>query len=79
VDCGKLARTLPEFRPQWTVRAGMEQLYEAFRRHRLTREQFLGDSFLRIKHLLKLQAEGQLDASLRWAATPQPVPARIPV
>src|SRR5882724_6018378 len=26
VDCGKLARTIPEYQPQWTVRRGMEQL-----------------------------------------------------
>jgi nucleoside-diphosphate-sugar epimerase len=78
VDCGKLERTLPEFRAQWTVRAGMEQLHAAFRRHRLTHDQFVGDRFLRIKHILKLQAEGQIDASLRWLAAPQVAPVRIP-
>jgi nucleoside-diphosphate-sugar epimerase len=78
VDCGKLERTLPEFRAQWTVRAGMEQLHAAFRRHALTAEQFLGGRFLRIKHILKLQAEGQIDASLRWAAAPHVAPTRIP-
>jgi nucleoside-diphosphate-sugar epimerase len=66
VDCGKLARTLPEFRPQWTVRRGMEQLRDAFRGHRLTREEFTGDRYLRIKQILKLQGEGRLDAALRW-------------
>jgi nucleoside-diphosphate-sugar epimerase len=78
VDCGKVARVLPDFQPQWTVRAGMKQLYEAFRRHHLTHDQFVGDRFLRIKHILKLQAEGQIDASLRWAAEPRLTPARIP-
>jgi len=78
VDCDKLARVLPEFQPQWTVRAGMKQLREAFRRYRLTQEQFQGDRFLRIKHILKLQDEGQIDASLRWAAALQLAPARIP-
>jgi nucleoside-diphosphate-sugar epimerase len=78
VDCDKLARVLPDFQPQWTVRAGMKQLHEAFRRHRLTHDQFVGDRFLRIKHILKLQAEGRIDASLRWAAEPRLAPARIP-
>ena len=30
VNCDKIARTLPEFKPQWTVRKGVEQLYEAY-------------------------------------------------
>ena len=29
VDCSKIARVLPEFEPRWTVRSGVEQLYEA--------------------------------------------------
>jgi len=77
VDCGKLARTLPQFQPQWTVRTGMQELHEAFKRHSLTREQFLGDRFLRIKHILKLQAEGRLDASLRWTDAPRTVTAEV--
>ena len=55
VNCDKIAATLPEFKPRWNVRRGMEQLYEAFRRFDLTREEFEGDKYLRIKHILKLQ------------------------
>ncbi len=77
VDCGKLARMVPEFQPQWTVRTGMEELHEAFKRHGLTREQFLGDRYLRIKQILKLQAEGRLDASLRWTGASRPAPAEV--
>jgi nucleoside-diphosphate-sugar epimerase len=35
VDCGKIAAMLPEFKPVWTVRRGMEQLME---QHLLTPE-----------------------------------------
>ena len=66
VDCGKIARTLPEFKPQWTVRRGVEQLYTAYRRYGLTEEEFLGTKYLRIKHVKKVQSEGRLDGSLRW-------------
>ena len=31
VDCGKIARQVPGFRPQWDVRRGAKQLYDAFR------------------------------------------------
>ena len=30
VTCDKLARTIPGFKPQWTVRRGIEELYEAY-------------------------------------------------
>ena len=68
VDCGKLQRTLPEFRPQWTVRKGMEQLRDAFARNALTREELMGDKYFRIKRLKALQAGGLLDESLRWTS-----------
>jgi nucleoside-diphosphate-sugar epimerase len=74
VDCGKIARTLPAFRPQWTVRRGIEQLYRAYREQHLTSDQFLGDRYLRIKHIMKLQGEGRLDEHLRWRL---PIPAVV--
>lgn len=78
VDGDRLPRVLPDFQPQWTVRAGMKQLHEGFRRNRLTHDQFMGDHFLRIKHILKLQAEGQVDSSLRWVPQPGLASARVP-
>src|SRR5215208_1225294 len=32
VDCGKIARVLPDFQPRWDARRGAEELYEAYRR-----------------------------------------------
>ena len=46
VDCGKIARTLPEFRPQWTAPKGIAELYAAYRRHGLTAALFLGTKYL---------------------------------
>jgi nucleoside-diphosphate-sugar epimerase len=66
VDCSKLATTLPEFKPQWNVRRGTEQLYDVFRKYGLTESEFQGSKYLRIKHIRRLQSEGQLDGSLRW-------------
>jgi nucleoside-diphosphate-sugar epimerase len=68
VDCGKIARTLLEFQPRWTVRRGIEQLYSAYRRHVLTSSEFIGTKYLRIKRIKQLQGEGRLDGSLRWLA-----------
>lgn len=66
VDCNKIARVLHEFKPQWTARRGVEELYESYRRVGLTLEEFEGERFKRIAHVKKLVDEGRLDAALRW-------------
>lgn len=66
VNCDKLSVTLPQFQPQWTVQRGIEELHGAYKRYGLTFEEFTGAKYLRIKHILKLQQGGQLDASLHW-------------
>jgi nucleoside-diphosphate-sugar epimerase len=66
VDCTKLARTLRDFRPQWTVRRGIEELHLAYKRHGLTLEEFTSSRFLRIKRVQELMSEHLLDSTLRW-------------
>src|SRR5918996_921363 len=65
VSCDKLESLVPEYQPQWTVRRGVEQLYDAFLRNGLELEDFLSRRFLRIKHVKELQEEGVLDEGLR--------------
>jgi len=66
VDCNRIARELPGFKPQWTARRGVEQLYESFCKVGLKLEDFEGERFMRIAHIKKLIEDGQLDNSLRW-------------
>jgi nucleoside-diphosphate-sugar epimerase len=70
VDCNKIARSLHGFKPQWTARRGIEQLYETYRQVGLTLEEFEGERFMRIAHVKKLVHEGLLDQDLRWRAGP---------
>ena len=42
VDCSKIERELPGFEARWTVRRGVEQLYDAYVRNDLTLEEFTG-------------------------------------
>ena len=56
-----IARTLHGFKPQWTARSGVEQLYEAFKRVGLTLDDFEGERFKRIAHIKKL-----IGARRRW-------------
>ncbi len=68
VSCDTIARELPAFQPQWTVRTGMEQLLDAYRTYGLTKDAFLGDDYLRIKRIRALQTAGDIDDSLRRVA-----------
>ena len=70
VDCNRIARTLHDFKPQWTVRRGIEQLYETFKRVGLTLEDFEGERFKRIAHIKGLIDRGVLDARLRRIQAP---------
>jgi nucleoside-diphosphate-sugar epimerase len=55
VDCGKLTRLLPEFRPRWTVRRGIEELWSAYEAHGLTRDDFT-TRYVRLAHLRRRRA-----------------------
>ena len=66
VDCNKIARVMHDFKPQWTARRGIEQLYEAYKKVGLTLEEFEGSKYMRIAHIKSLIDEGRLDENLRW-------------
>ncbi|GIW87713.1 MAG: UDP-glucose 4-epimerase [Isosphaeraceae bacterium] len=68
VDCSKIARTLPEFRPQWDLARGVVQLIDAFRRHQLDAARFNGPEFFRLRRIRQLRQSGRLDAQLRWTS-----------
>ena len=69
VDCNQIARSLHGFKPQWTARRGVEELYEAYKRVGLTLEEFEGEKFMRIAHVKKLISDGVLNSDLRWNAS----------
>ncbi|MFC1889611.1 NAD-dependent epimerase/dehydratase family protein [Thermodesulfobacteriota bacterium] len=69
VDCSKLPQRVPEFKPQWTVRKGAEELYAAFQKEGLTLEDFEGNRYKRVAHIKHLISSGRLDETLRWKGT----------
>lgn len=66
VDFSKIARLLPEFKPQWTARRGVQELYDAYLDVGLTREVFEGPRFKRIDHIKQLLTSNRLGPDLRW-------------
>lgn len=69
VNCDKIARELPEFKPQWNARKGAAQLYEAYSKSGITLEEFEGPRYQRIAHIKKLIADNVIDAKLRYVTT----------
>jgi nucleoside-diphosphate-sugar epimerase len=73
VDCGKLAAVLG-LELRWTVRRGVEQLYEAFKEHGLEVGDLTGSRYQRIAHVRSLLETGRLDSDLRWRQPSSDVP-----
>jgi nucleoside-diphosphate-sugar epimerase len=65
VDFSKIARLLPDFKPQWTARKGAAQIYTAYKNSGLTLEEFEGPRYQRIGHIKKLLTEEIVDLDLR--------------
>lgn len=70
INCDKIGRVLPSFRPQWTARKGAQELYEAYRAAGLTFADLECGRYTRISHIQKMMKAERLDASLRWSRQP---------
>jgi nucleoside-diphosphate-sugar epimerase len=66
VDFGKIARTLPQFQPTWTVKDGVAELLAAYEQNGVTKEEFLSSRYLRIRRIEELMEAGKIDDTLRW-------------
>lgn len=66
VDCSKITKVLPDFKPQWDARKGALELLQAYQEVGITQEEFEGARYRRIHHIRNLLAEGALSDDLRW-------------
>jgi nucleoside-diphosphate-sugar epimerase/SAM-dependent methyltransferase len=64
VNCDKIARVLPDFRPQWTPTLGAEEIYRACLESGLKLEEFEGPHYQRIGHIQNLISSGRIDEAL---------------
>ena len=69
VHADKIFELVPSFQPVWTVQAGIDELYTAFRTFGASEGEFLG-RLLRIKWLLAAQDEGWVSQDLRVLSDP---------
>lgn len=73
INCDKILRVLPSFRPQWTARKGAQELYDAYRSVGLTMGDVQDGRYARISHIQRLLKTGKLVHSLCWTC-----PADLP-
>jgi nucleoside-diphosphate-sugar epimerase len=71
VDFTKIEKRVPGFEPQWTLREGIRELYEAYKTAGLTKEEFLGPRYYRLKTIRGLLESRRLDGDLRRLNAPQ--------
>jgi nucleoside-diphosphate-sugar epimerase len=66
VNFAKAETKLPGYKPRWTVRAGIEELYQAYAKAGLDKDVFLGPRYYRLRTVRGLQERGELDSELRF-------------
>lgn len=79
VDCGKITRTLPAFRPKWNARRGVRQLAEGFRAVKLTAEDLEGSRYQRLRMVNEHIDGGRLGPDLRWRPATASPSATAPI
>lgn len=65
VDFSKAERQLADYEPEWTVRRGIEELYEAYVAAGLTQDDWTGDRYYRLRTIKSLLDAGRIDTDLR--------------
>ena len=66
VNCDKIQRVLPAFRPRWTARKGAQELYEAYCTAGMTAQDVESGRYTRISRIKHLLSTGKLDPNLQW-------------
>ena len=66
VDFTKIKTNLPQFQPRWNLEAGTRQLYDYFKQHGLTSEQFLSRRYTRLDKMKSLLSQHRIDSQLNW-------------
>jgi nucleoside-diphosphate-sugar epimerase len=73
VDFAKIETELPGYRPEWTLRRGIEQLWAAFADGGMSRAAFEAPTYHRLRTIRQRLDDGELDGDLRWIRFPRDV------
>jgi nucleoside-diphosphate-sugar epimerase len=64
VDFTKIETKLPGYKPTWTLKKGIEELYAAYKHHHLSAEEWSGPRYYRLKTIKGLVERGIVDNEL---------------
>lgn len=76
VNFAKIESELPGYRPEWTLRRGIEQLSAAFFNGGLSRDAFEAPTFYRLRTIRQRLDDGELNGDLRWVRSPRDASVR---
>jgi nucleoside-diphosphate-sugar epimerase len=65
-DFGKIAREIPDYKPQWNIQRGAEELYSAYKKDQLKLKELEGPKYKRIDTIKQLLEADRLTDDLRW-------------
>ncbi len=66
VNFDKITRELPNFKPKWTLKKGIEEVYEAYKKYGMNEDKFTGRYFIRLKQLQYHIENKHIDNKLFW-------------
>jgi len=66
VDFAKIQKTLPNFKPAWTLSKGIQQIAESYRDYHMNAERFSGRYFVRLKQVKYLLEKNLIDNDMYW-------------
>lgn len=66
VDFSKIKKTLPQFKPIWSLKKGIGELYLGYENLGLSKKDFESPKFFRMKWMKELIRSEKLDRKLKW-------------
>ena len=67
VEFSKIRETLPQFKPVWNLKKGIEELYQTYKCFGLTQKDFQSPKYVRVRWIKYLIESRKLNHHLRWA------------
>ncbi len=68
VDCSKINQRIKNYKPQWDVKRGIQELHQSYKGLRICISDFEGPKYKRVDAVKNLISSGRLNASLRRLA-----------
>ncbi len=66
VNFDKITKDLPNFKPKFTLREGIKEVYEAYKKYGMDDEKFNGRAFTRLKEIQHHITEKKINSKLYW-------------